>query len=223
MRLLLVESDSESGGAMQATLSRVGYATDWVQTDAHMQGALSTHEYDCAVLGVPVPGVSRDALLPTLRRQQSLLPVILLTGFRDYEDRVALLDQGADDCLVRPFHFDELTARVRSLMRRTMPQVETQDLLVHGSIKLDPRRFAAQWAQRDVKVTQSEFSVLEALFRKRGQILSRAQLEESLYGWGEEVHSNAVEVYVHYIRRKFYPGLIVTVRGLGYQLTPDPL
>lgn len=223
MRLLLGESDLECGSAMLAALSRAGYATDWVQTGIHMQGALSTHRYDCAVLGVPMPDVTRDALLPALRRGQSPMPVILVTGSGAHEDRVALLDQGADDCLVRPFHFDELMARIRSLMRRTRPEVETQDPLVHGSIKLDARNLGAHWVRGRVKLTQSEFAVLETLFRKRNQILSRAQLEESLYGWGEEVHSNAVEVYVHYLRRKFYPGLIVTARGLGYQLTPDPL
>ena len=223
MRLLLAESDRECGSAMQAALSRAGYATDWVQTGMHMQGALSTHRYDCAVLGLPMPDVARDALLPALRRGQSQMPVILVTGSGAYEDRVALLDQGADDCLVRPFHFDELMARIRSLMRRARPEVETQDALVHGSIKLDARNLGAQWARGRVKLTQSEFAVLETLIRKRNQILSRAQLEESLYGWGEEVHSNAVEVYVHYLRRKFYPGLIVTARGLGYQLTPEPL
>ncbi len=223
MRLLLAEADGECGGAMHLALSRAGYATDWVQTCTHMHGALATHLYDCAVLAVPMPGVLRDALLPSLRKQQSPLPVILVTGSGAFEDRVALLDQGADDCLVRPFHFDELTARIRSLMRRVKPEVDRQDPLVHGSVKLDPRRFAAKWGQREIKLTQSEFGVLEALFRKRNQILSRAHLEESLYGWGEEVHSNAVEVYVHYLRRKFYPGLIVTVRGLGYQLTSDPL
>ena len=223
MRLLLAESDHEFGSVVHGALGRAGYATDWVQTGEHMRGAVSTQRYDCAVLGLPMPDVARDSLLPSLRREQRPLPVILLTASGAFEDRVALLDQGADDCLVRPFHVDELMARIRSLMRRTQPAVEGGDALAHGSIKLYPHRRGAMWAQRDVKLTHCEFSVLEVLIRKKNQILSRAQLEESLYGWGEEVNSNAVEVYVHYLRRKFYPGLILTVRGVGYQLAPEPL
>ena len=222
MRLLLAESDSERGYATHSALSRAGYATDWVTTGRHLHGALSSQRYDCAVLGLPVPDVARDDLMPTMRRQ-ALLPVILVTHSAAFEDRVALLDQGADDCLVRPFHFDELAARIRSLMRRSHANAEPADPLVHGSMQLDARRLTVTWAQGSVKLTQSEFAVLETLMRKRHQVLSRAQIEESMYGWGEEVSSNAVEVYVHYLRRKLYPGLIVTVRGLGYQLTPDPL
>ena len=222
MRLLLAEGDRERGISMLAGLSRAGYATDWVQSGTHMRGALSMQQYDCAVLGLPLPDIGREALLPSLRRQQSPLPVLLVTGSGRVEDRIALLDEGADDFIVRPFHFDELTARIRSLMRRAKSDSGVPDQLVHGAVKLDPRRFVALWDGREIKLTQCEFAVLETLFRKRNQILSRAQLEESLYGWGDEIRSNAVEVYVHFLRRKLYPGLIVTVRGLGYQLAPDP-
>jgi DNA-binding response OmpR family regulator len=207
---------------MLTALSRAGYATDWVQSGPHLRGALSTQQYDCAVLGLPLPDMAREAVLPSLRRQRSALPVLLVTGSGLVEDRIALLDEGADDFIVRPFHADELTARIRSLMRRANNEASAPDLLAHGAVKLDPRRFVALWEDREVKLTQCEFAVLETLFRKRNQILSRTQLEESLYGWGDEIHSNAVEVYVHYLRRKLYPGLIVTVRGLGYQLAPDP-
>jgi DNA-binding response OmpR family regulator len=222
MRLLLAECDSERGSSMHVALSRAGYATDWVRSGSHMQGALCTQQYDCAVLALPMPDVARETLLPALRRQRSALPLLLVTGSAAFEDRIALLDEGADDFLVRPFRFEELNARIRSLMRRAKPEAAVPNLLVHGPIQLDPRRFVARWAQREIKLTQSEFAVLETLFRKRNQIVSRAQLEESLYGWGDEVHSNAVEVYVHYLRRKLYPGLILTVRGLGYQLAAEP-
>ena len=222
MRLLLAESDLDWGGTMHTALSRAGYAADLVRTGVHMRGALSTQKYDCAVLGLSMHDVPRDALLPSLRRVQPALPVILVTAPGDFEARVALLDQGADDCLVLPFHFDELTARIRSLMRRTRPSNDVDDSLECGSIRLDPNRRSVRWAQRDVKLTLSEFSVLEALVRKKNQVVSRAQIEEALYGWGDEVSSNAVEVYVHYLRRKLYPGLIVTIRGLGYQLNPEP-
>jgi DNA-binding response OmpR family regulator len=222
MRLLLAECDSERGSSMHQALSRAGYATDWVRSATHMQGALFTQHYDCAVLALPMPDVARDALLPALRRQRGAMPVLLVTGSTAFEDRDALLDDGADDFLMRPFRFEELIARIRSLMRRAQPEPAVPNLLVHGPIQLDPRRSLARWEDREIKLTQSEFAVIETLFRKRNQVVSRAQLEESLYGWGEEVHSNAVEVYVHFLRRKLYPGLIVTVRGLGYQLATEP-
>ena len=168
-------------------------------------------------------GVSRDALLESVRHEQAPLPVILLTGQESSRDRAALLDQGADDCLTRPFDFDELAARIRSLLRRVRSDGASDDPLVHGSLHLFPQRLTAALSGRKVKLTQCEFSVLETLMRKKHQVCSRAVLEESLYGWGDEVNSNAVEVYVHYLRRKLAPGIIVTVRGLGYQLGPEPL
>jgi len=208
---------------MRVALSRVGYATDWVRTGLHLRGALSTQKYDCAVVGVPMPDVSGDALLESVRREQAPLPVILLTGTESSRDRAALLDQGADDCLMRPFDFDELAARIRSLMRRVRPAELPDDLLTHGALRLLPQRLCAVLGEREVKLTQCEFSVLETLVRKKHQVCSRALLEESLYGWGDEVSSNAVEVYVHYLRRKLEPGVILTVRGLGYQVSPEPL
>ena len=222
MRLLIAESDIEWGASTQGSLSRSGYAADWVRTAVHMCSALSTQTYDCAVLGLSLPDLRRDAVLPCLRRAQPGLPVILVSSHCDFEDRVALLDQGADDCLVHPFHLDELAARIRSLMRRTRPKQDASEALEHGSIRLNPDRRSVQWAQRDIKLTLSEFSVLEALVRKKNQVVSRTQIEDALYGWGDEVNSNAVEVYVHYLRRKLYPGLIVTIRGLGYQLSTEP-
>ena len=221
MRLLLAESDQDRGNSMRVALSRVGYATDWVQTGVHLHGALSTQKYDCAVVGVPMSDVSGDALLESVRREQAPLPVILLTGAESSRARAALLDQGADDCLMRPFDFDELAARIRSLMRRIRPAEPVDDLLVHGALRLQAQRLCAVLAGREVKLTQCEFSVLETLMRKKHQVCSRAVLEESLYAWGQEVNSNAVEVYVHYLRRKLAPGVIVTVRGLGYQLGPQ--
>jgi DNA-binding response OmpR family regulator len=222
MRLLLAESDQDRGNAMRSALGHVGYATDWVRTGAHLQGALSIQKYDCAVVGVPMADVSGDALLESVRREQAPLPVILLTGTGSSRDRAALLDQGADDCLMRPIDFDELAARIRSLMRRIRPIEVVDDPLTHGSLHLHPHRLCVVLSGRVVRLTQCEFSVLETLVRRKHQVCSRLLLEESLYAWGDEVNSNAVEVYVHYLRRKLAPGLIVTVRGLGYHLGPEP-
>lgn len=208
---------------MQAGLKRVGYATDWVRTGTHLRGALSTHKYDCAVVGMPMPDVSCDALLESVRRDGDPLAVILLTGTGTSRDRAALLDRGADDCLRHPFDIDELAARIRSLMRRIRPGEAADDPLTHGSLRMRAQRLCAILGGREVKLTQCEFSVLETLLRKKNQVCSRAVLEESLYAWGDEVNSNAVEVYIHYLRRKLAPELIVTVRGLGYQIGPEPL
>jgi DNA-binding response OmpR family regulator len=222
MRLLLAESDQERGNDMREALNHVGYATDWVRTSTHLRSALSTQKYDCAVVGLPMADVSGGALLESVRREQAPLPVILLTGTESSRDRAALLDRGADDCLMRPFDFDELAARIRSLLRRVRSAEPGEDPLAHGSLLLQPQRLCAVLAGRQVKLTQCEFSVLETLVRKKHQVCSRAMLEESLYAWGDEVNSNAVEVYVHYLRRKLAPNVIVTVRGLGYQLGPQP-
>jgi DNA-binding response OmpR family regulator len=224
MRILLADGDEKAGSAMQLALCRSGYATDWVQSGSHMRNALSLQRYDCAVLGWPVPELPRDAVMPALRRTPDPLPVALVMDVRDVDDRIALIDQGVDDCLVRPFCHEELVARLRALMRRAahMAAGPADDGLTYGSLTLHPRRLSATWAQREVKLTQCEFAVLETFMRKKSQILSRGQLEESLYGWGDEVSSNAVEVYVHHLRRKFHPGLIRTVRGMGYQLGADP-
>ena len=224
MRILLADGDEKSGSAMQLALCRTGYATDWVQTGPHMRNALSLQRYDCLVLGWPVPELARETVVPALRRTPDPLPVVLVTHIQDVDDRIALIEQGVDDCLVRPFCHEELVARLRAQMRRAAGQAgaAADDGLTYGSLKLHPQRLSATWAEREVKLTQCEFAVLETFMRKKSQILSRGQLEESLYGWGDEVSSNAVEVYVHHLRRKFHPGLIRTVRGMGYQLGSDP-
>jgi len=220
MRVLIAEDDPMLGSAMQSTLGRAGYAADWVQTGRDFQGAVLTHQYDCAILDLGLPDVTGEALLREVRSGRAHLPVIVVTARGGVQDRIALLDWGADDYLVKPFDLNELTARIRSVMRRTSKDDDAATALCHGSLRLFPQRYSASWRDREIPLTHREFSVLETLLRKKGQVLTRAQLGESLYGWGEEVDSNTVEVYVHFLRRKFHPGLIQTVRGLGYQLGP---
>jgi DNA-binding response OmpR family regulator len=220
MRLILAEDDRALGSAMRTALGRAGFAADWVQTGRHCRGALTTHNYDCAVIDMGLPDTTGDILLRDIRRQDANLPVMVVTARSGLRERIAMLDQGADDYLVKPFDLDELSARVRSLVRRAPQRSDDEGVLEYGDIHLYPHRQAATWNQRDVKLTQCEYRVLEALVIKKHQILARSQIEESLYAWGQEIESNAVEVYIHYLRRKFYPGLIVTTRGLGYQLAP---
>jgi DNA-binding response OmpR family regulator len=221
MRVIVAEDDRLLGSAIQTALSRAGYAADWVNTGREFNGAIATHQYDCAILDLGLPDTTGDALLRHVRARREHLPVIVVTARGGVHDRIALLDQGADDYLVKPFDLDELTARIRSVMRRSLKDDGTSDVLSHGALRLFPQRYCATWHDREIALTHREFSVLEALVRRKSQVLTRAQLEEALYGWGEEVDSNTVEVYIHFLRRKLHPGLIQTVRGLGYQLAPQ--
>ena len=218
MRLLIAEDDHLLGSAMQAMLTRAGYAVDWVQSGRDFDGALSLHDYECAILDLGLPDVEGEALLKRIRSKRSGLPVIVVTARGSIHDRIALLDLGADDYLVKPFNLDELTARIRSVMRRSGKDVSSEDSLSHGPLRLFPQRYSASWYDNDVALTHREYWLLEALVRRKTQVVTRAKLEQALYGWGAEVGSNTVEVYIHFLRRKFHPGLIQTVRGLGYQL-----
>ena len=220
MRCLLAEEDLLLGAAMQKVLTRVGYAVDWVCTGAHhCMASLATHQYDFVVLDLEgTSDITGDELLERLRAKHPRLPVIVTTARGGVADRVTLLDLGADDCLVKPFDLDELAARIRSVLRRLPTGDADEGASSHGPLRLYPKRHAATLNGEPVTLTHREFAVLDALVRKRNQVLSRSQLEEALYGWGEEVDSNAIEVYIHYLRRKLGSGLIQTIRGVGYQL-----
>ena len=220
MRILVAEDDSLLGEAVQRALTRAGYAVDWVRTGAHFTVSIATHQYDFVVLDLGFPDADGEDLLQNLRDKHPHLPLIVTTARGGVIDRVSLLDLGADDYLVKPFDLDELTARIRSVLRRVPADDANEGAFCHGPLRLYPKRHAATMNGQSVALTHREFWVLEVLVRKRNQILSRGQLEEALYGWGEEVDSNAIEVYVHYLRRKLGPSLIQTVRGVGYQLAP---
>lgn len=220
MRLLLAEDDALLGSAVHKALNRVGFAVDWVQSGRHFENSLATHHYDFIILDLGLPDERGENLLRQLRGRRQRTPVIVVTARGGVQDRVALLDLGADDYLVKPFDLDELAARVRSVLRRAPVDDGSDGALEHGALRLYPKRFCVTWNEEPVPLTHREFWVLEALVRNRNQVMSRSQLEEALYGWGEEVDSNAVEVYVHYLRRKLGPELIQTVRGVGYQLAP---
>ncbi|WP_374588820.1 response regulator [Ideonella dechloratans] len=231
MRLLLVEDDRMIGEALRAALRPEGFAVDWVRDLAAARAALGTERFDLVLLdlGLPVggpggPGSASDpsadglTLLGELRQRSDTTPVIVLTARDGPGDRVRGLDTGADDYLVKPFEFDELTARIRAVLRRHGGRA--QPVLRHGAIVLDPATRQVQVAGEPVLLSAREFAVLEALMQRPGALLSRAQLEDKLYGWGEEIESNAVSVYVHQLRRKLGAERIGTVRGVGYFLTP---
>ena len=220
MRLLLVEDDSMIGEAIRAGLKRLGLAVDWVRDTGAAGRALATEPFELLLLDLGLPGSDGLTLLKALRARGSDLPVLVITARDAVADRVAGLDAGADDYLVKPFDLDELAARIRALLRRKSGRTEPH--IEHLGVVLDPATHRVTQGGADVALSPREFALLELLLERPGAILSRGQLEERLYGWGEEVESNAVEVHIHGLRRKLGAQFILTVRGVGYRLRPKP-
>ena len=216
MRILLVEDDPMIGKTLHAALQREGYVVDWVKDGQAAKLALDTMDdaYALVLLDLGLPKKSGIELLREVRRGGNKVRVLIVTARDDVADRVAGLDAGADDYLVKPFSQDELAARMRALLRRDVARSDT--VLRSGGIALDP---SARTVTRDgapVELSKREFALLAALLERPGTALSKSQLEERLYGWGDEVESNAVEVHVHNLRRKLGAEAIRTIRGVGY-------
>ena len=216
MRLLLVEDDAMIGAAAQEGLKREGHAVDWVTDGAQAQAALANGVYEAMLLDLGLPRRDGLSVLRDVRAKGSDLPVIVITARDAVADRVAGLDAGADDYLVKPFDLDELAARLRAVARRRSGRAAA--VLHVGDLELDTAARRARWKGREVALSAREFTLVETLAERPGAYFSRAQLEDRLYGWGEEVGSNAVEVHIHALRRKLDPSAIRTVRGLGYCL-----
>ena len=214
MKLLLVEDDALLGDGVRAGLKQAGFAVDWVQDGLAAKVALDSEEYDLLVLDLGLPKLSGMDLLKSVRAKRASLPVLILTARDTVADRVAGLNAGADDYLVKPFDLDELIARLNALLRRSAGQVELT--LQHGAIELTPASHQVRLAGTDVSMSAREFSLLHTLLLHTGRVHSREQLEQTLYGWGEEVESNAIEVHVHHLRKKLGSDLIRTLRGVGY-------
>lgn len=214
MRVLLVEDDGMIGESVRTALRQSGDAVDWVRSGAAADGTLATERFDLVLLDLGLP--QRDGLdvLRALRARGDATPVIVLTARDALASRVAGLDAGADDYIVKPFELDELLARMRAVTRRhagrAEPAIEVQGVVLHPTTRQVTRHGTP------VALSSREYAVLEALMLRPGAILSRAQLENRLYGWGEELESNAISVYVHQLRRKLGEGFIHTVRGIGY-------
>jgi DNA-binding response OmpR family regulator len=221
MRLLLAEDDKHIGAAAKAGLAQEGHAVDWAQNGTEAVHALKTHQYDCLLLDLGLPDIPGESLLKAMRARNDSTPVIVITARGQVQDRIDLLDVGADDYIVKPFDIDELAARLRAIVRRTTAPQDMGADLEYGPLRLSPASRAATWHGEIVPLTNKEFWVLETFLRKKGRVLTRRQLEEALYGWGDEIESNAVEVYIHHLRRKFSSSLIHTIRGVGYQLGLD--
>lgn len=216
MRILVVEDDAVLGDALQHGLTQAGYAVDWVRDGIQAQQALSSEPYAAVVLDLGLPRCPGLEVLKALRQRRQQLPVLILTARDTVQDRIQGLDAGADDYLIKPFDMAELSARLRALLRRAHGYAQPQ--LQMGKVTLDPAAHQVTYQDQAIDLSGREFTVLHTLMLAAGRVLSRAQLEESLYAWGQEVESNTVEVHIHHLRRKLYPELIQTVRGVGYLL-----
>jgi two-component system OmpR family response regulator/two-component system response regulator QseB len=214
MRILLVEDDALLGDALQVGLRQADHAVDWARDGISAETALATGDYAAVVLDLGLPRLDGLEVLRHLRAKKKTLPVLILTARDTVDDRIRGLDVGADDYLVKPFDLGELNARLRALLRRAGGQ--PSPVLAAAGVTLDPATRRVECSGEEVELSAKEYALLHALMQQPGRALSRAQLEQHLYSWGDEIGSNAVEVYVHHLRRKLGTDVIRTLRGIGY-------
>lgn len=214
MRVLLVEDDELLGEGLRTALTRDGHAVDWLRDGEHArQAAIGGESWDVVLLDLGLPRRDGMEILRELRRH-SPVPVLILTARDRLEDRIEGLDAGADDYLVKPFEIAELKARLRAVSRRHGGRAVAE--VTHGDLVLMPDAQEATWLGQRIELTRREFMLLSALVENAGRVLTRERLEQTLYGWSEDVDSNALEVHIHHLRRKLAPTFIRTVRGVGY-------
>jgi len=214
MRILLVEDDTLLGDGVRVGLKQAGFAVDWVQDGLAAKLTLEAEAYAVMVLDLGLPKLCGLDLLKWLRERHLKLPVLILTARDTVADRVTGLNAGADDYLIKPFDLDELIARLNALLRRSAGQVTLT--LQHGEIELTPSTHQVSKNGQVIELSAREFTLLHELLLHVGRVQSREQLEQHLYGWGEEVESNSVEVHIHHLRKKLGAELIRTLRGVGY-------
>ena len=219
MRILLAEDDASQAESIKTWLEMDGYNIDWVERGDHAILALEQHQYDCVLLDRGLPKINGDAILKTLRAQQQPTPVIFITAQDSIHDRVEGLDLGANDYLVKPFSLEELSARVRSQLRQHQAQVG--QYLHFANLQLDPQAKTLKQEGQPINLTAKEFQILHKLMQKPDHVVTREQLEESLYAWGDEIESNAIEVFIYQLRKKIGSQYIKTIRGLGYRMSHD--
>lgn len=219
MRLLIVEDDPMFGAALHQSLRGAGFAADWARCGGDVAPALAATAYDCVLLDLNLPDLPGEDALRAIRAHDAAQSLIVLTARGGVMDRIRLLDLGADDYLTKPVDLAEVAARVRAVTRRAQA-ARPEAPLEHGPLRLDATRRAVTWRDEPVAVTHKEFSLLEAFVRGHRRVHTRAALEAALYEPGEEAASNTIEVYIHFLRRKFDTRLIRTVRGAGYQIAP---
>lgn len=217
MRVLLVEDDELLGDAVYTGLKQYGYTVDWVKDGLAAQHALLHEEFESVVLDLGLPKRSGLDVLKSIRAQSIKTPIIILTARETTEDKVKGLDAGADDYLIKPFDMDELCARLRALQRRAASRAVAE--IVYGKISIDPSAYSVSIDNDHLPLSRREFTLLQKLLENIGKVISRDSLTQTLYGWGDDVDSNALEVHIHNLRKKFGDLLpIRTIRGVGYMV-----
>jgi len=219
MRVLVVEDDRLLGDALRVGLAQAGFQIEWVRDGEAARAVLASDRFAAVVLDLGLPKLSGLELLKRLRAEHDAVPVLILTARDAVPDRIAGLDAGADDYLVKPVDLGELAARLRALIRRGAGRAAP--LLTVGPLAIDPAAHSVAFRGRPVELSAREYALLHELSNAAGRVLSKEQLVERLYGWGEEIESNAIEVHVHHLRRKLAREAIVTVRGVGYLVPKD--
>lgn len=216
MRLLLVEDDELLGDAVKAGLTQFGYVVDWLKDGEAARAAVKSESFELIILDLGLPKLSGLGFLQSIRHDGNATPVIILTARETVEDRIKGLDSGADDYMTKPFDLNELSARVRALVRRSQGRADA--ILQYRNITIDPAAHAVYVDDILVNVPRREFALLQKLLENSGQVLSREQLMQSIYGWDEDVDSNALEVHIHNLRKKLNANFIRTIRGVGYMV-----
>ena len=216
MRLLIVEDNDLLGDGLQAGLRGMGFAADWVRDGEAAWLALSTEPFAAVVLDLGLPRLSGIELLKRLRSSGDATPVLILTARDAVADRIAGLDSGADDYLVKPCDLGELAARLRALIRRA--DGHARPTLTVGPLEIDPAAHRVRYHDAFIELSAREFALLQELAREPGRVISREQLAERLYPWGSEIESNSIDVHIHHLRKKITPSVVVTLRGVGYML-----
>lgn len=216
MRILLVEDDPQLGDGLTVGLRQTGFAVDWLRDGHSANLALQAEIFDLVVLDLGLPRLSGMEVLHQARQRGQSMPILILTARDATGDKILGLDAGADDYLVKPIDIDELSARIRALIRRSAGRAAP--LLRHGELALDPAARRVTLADQNVELSSREFSLLQMLLESAGRVLTRSQLEQSLYGWRDEPDSNALEVHIHHLRKKLGSELIRTLRGVGYTI-----
>lgn len=222
MHLLIVEDDAALGEALSSGLRQLGHVVDWFRDGAQADAALASAPFDAVVLDLGLPGSDGMVWLGRWRGREISLPVLILTARDGVDMRIAGLDAGADDYLVKPISIDELAARLRAMLRRSSGR--SQAIWQHGDLEYDPARKIVRWKKVNVELTGLEMSLLEALLKNPQRVLSKSHLQQTMYDWsGSDPASNALEVHVHHLRRKIDPAIVRTVRGVGYALGAEEL
>lgn len=215
MRILVVEDDKIIGDGLLTALKLEGYAVDWAEDKESATLAFETHSYDMLLMDIGLPDGSGLDLLAEVRAKKSEVPILMLTAYDKTNYKVKGLDTGADDYLIKPFKLDELKARIRALHRRR--EGRSQPLLKAGDIELNPATKKVDLKGKDIPLSPKEFAILQLLMEKLGEVLSKQEIEDSMYGWGMEIESNTIEVHVSKLRKKLGKSAVETIKNMGYR------